>query len=177
MDTANWVNKKNIPLIIALCIPVLMIVVLALAIYLPGLGKKPAHNFIYLTGDNYYSYDQSKYSVANGYLVENPSATTTPPTYYKPVTSETRIFLYDVGANSASEITFSQASKYRLDPSQTSEDGYKVERGNSNGDFLFGSGSSDYNNWFIKGHNRSTKLNLKLNSTNYYSMQFLGWIE
>jgi hypothetical protein len=130
-----------------------------------------------LTGDDYYSYGQSKYLVTDGYLRENPSATTTPPPYYKPVVSEPRIFLYDVKNNSASEITFAQASKYRLDPSQTSVDGYKVERGNSNGDFLFGSGSSDYNNWFIKGHNRSTKLNLKLNSTNYYSMQFLGWIE
>ncbi|MFA5991469.1 MAG: hypothetical protein WC794_04470 [Candidatus Doudnabacteria bacterium] len=170
-------NKKNIPLIIALCIPVLMIIVLAMAIYLPGLGKKPAHNFIYLTGDDYYSYGQSKYMVNNGYLIENPSATTTPPPYYKPVVSEPRIFLYNVATNSAMEITFDQASKYRLDPSQTSVDGYIVERGNSNGDFLFGSGGSDYNSWFIKGHNRSAKLDLKLNSANYYNMQFLGWVQ
>lgn len=46
-----------------------------------------------------------------------------------------------------------------------------------NEDFLFGSSSGDYNSWFIKGHNRSIKLNLKLNSANYYNMQFLGWTE
>ncbi len=170
-------NKKNIPLIIALCIPVLMILVLAAVIYLPGLGKKPAHNFIYMTGDNYYNYGQSKYLVSDGYIRENPSATITPALYYKPVASDSRLFLYNVTTNIATELNIQQASQYRLDPSQASADGYKVERGNSNGDFLFGSGGGDYNSWFIKGHNRSTKLNLKLNSTDYYNMQFLGWVE
>ncbi|MEK7161699.1 MAG: hypothetical protein AAB729_03350, partial [Patescibacteria group bacterium] len=93
MEISNGVNKKNIPLIIALCIPVLMVLVLAAVIYLPGLGKKPAHNFIYMTGDNYYNYGQSKYLVSDGYIRENPSATITPALYYKPVASDSRLFL------------------------------------------------------------------------------------
>ncbi len=171
-------TKKNLPLIIALCVPVIMIIALALAIYLPGWSKKPAHNFIYVTGDSYYSYGANKYVVSGGYLKQNPApATTTDPYYYGRANQEVALYLYDVKTNTASELSFEQAAGYKLDPSQTSEDGYKVERGNYNGDFLFGSNSGDYNSWFIKGHNRSTKLNLKLNGTDYYGVQFLGWVE
>ncbi|MBI5529995.1 MAG: hypothetical protein HY918_00650 [Candidatus Doudnabacteria bacterium] len=170
-------NKKNLPLILALSIPIIMIIVLAMAIYLPGWNKKPQHNFIYATGDNAYYYGQTKYQIVDGYLRQNPQPATTTDPYYKPVNVETRLFLYDVNSNTASELTYEQASQYRLDSSQTSNDGYKVERGNYNGDFLFGSNSNDYNSWFIKGHNRSKKLNMKITSNDYYGIQFLGWVE
>ncbi len=176
MNISNGVNRKNIPLIIALCIPVVMIIVLAVAIYLPGWGKKPAVNFVYITGSNVYDYGQSKYTVSGGYIKQNPAPATSTIPYYKPVNTEAKIFLYNVGDNTASELTFEQASQYRLDTGQFSKDGYKVERGSGSGDFLFGSGGQDYNSWFIKGHNRSKKLNLKLDSGDYYNMQFLGWV-
>lgn len=153
-----------------------MIIVLAVAIYLPGVNKKPAHNFIYATGGNMY-YGQLKYTVSGEYLKENRVTPTLNDPYYKGVEQITNLYLYDVESNSSTELTFEQASQYQLDPNTTSDDGYKVERGNGNGDFLFGSGGNDYNTWFIKGHNRSKKLKLNVSTANYYDVQFLGWVK
>ncbi len=176
METSNRVNKKNLPLIIALSLPIIMIIVLAAAIYLPGVNKKPAHNFLYATGGNTY-YGQLKYTVSGEYLKENRVPPNPNDPYYKGVDQITNLYLYDVEKDSSTELTFDQASKYRLDPSTISDDGYKVERGNSNGDFIFGSGGGDYNSWFIKGHNRSKKLKLNVSTANYYDVQFLGWVK
>ena len=172
-------NKKNLPLIIALCIPVLMIILVAGFIYLPGIGKKPTHNFLYITGnDSTYESQGVQYLIRDGYLVKNQLPTTTPPAYpYPPKisTGDASFYVYDVTKNISFEITFEQARKYKLDPSNKSSDGYVLERGQG-GDFPFG-GSSDYNSWFIKGYNRSVKLNLKLVGVGYYDFQFLGWVE
>ncbi len=172
------INKKNIPLIIALSIPVLMIILVAAFIYLPGIGQKPKVNFVYMTGnDYYYGYGQQEYVVSGGHLVQNPKPV--PPALSPPIPDNTvpRFYFYDVAKNTASELTFQQAQSYKLDSSNISSDGYTVAQGNSGGgDFLFGGGSGDYNSWFIKGHNRSVKLNLKLTGVNYYNFQFLGWV-
>ena len=170
-------NKKNLPLYIALAIPVLMILVVAGFIYLPGLGKKPQYNFLYMTGSNsYYYYGDREYSVTNRHLTHNELPTSTQPSNYKPV-GEPHFYVYDTAKDTATEINFAQAQAYRLDSSNTSPDGYTVERGNySGGGLFFGGISGDYNSWFIKGHNRSRKLNLKLTGPDYYNFQFLGWV-
>ena len=173
-------NKKNLPLLVALAIPVVMIIAVALAIYLPGIGKHPKYNFLYMTGNGGYGYPGAEYMVSGGHLVRNDFSTLTPPRYptpeFKNLPDNTRFYLYDIVKNSATEITFLDAQKYTLDPSNISPDGYVVERGNGGGGFPFG-GGGDYNTWFIKGYNRSSKLNLKLTNQDYYNFQFLGWTE
>ncbi len=172
-------NKKNLPLYIALAVPVLMIVVVAAMIYLPGIGKKPKINFLYMTGTYVYDYGYGSggYQVGGGHLVYNPPAAN----YNYPNTSQTgqvQFFVYDVTANQAREATLAEAQSYTLDPTNTSSDGYTVSQGNGNGgDFLFGGGGGDYSSWFIKGHNRAIKLNLKLSGSAYSNFRFLGWIE
>jgi hypothetical protein len=175
-------NKKNIPLILALAIPVVMILAVALAIYLPGIGQSPKYNFLYMSGSNiYYGYGQQEYTVSGGRLVQNPPQTAPnayPPNYVQPDIAKPHFYVYDVSKDTATEITFEQAQTYHLDSSLTSPDGYSIAQGNGGGgDFIFGGGGGDYNSWFIKGHNRAHKLNLKLTAPNYYNFQFLGWIE
>jgi hypothetical protein len=157
-----------------------MIVAVAMSIYLPGVGKRPAHNFLYMTGiSTTYGYPGAEYAVSGGHLVHNELTITPQPGYPYPAKispSGAHFYVYNVGNNIASEVAFDEAQKYTLDPSNASSDGYMVERGNGGGGFLFG-GSADYNSWFIKGYNRSTKLNLKFTGTDYYNFQFLGWIE
>src|SRR5262249_46394988 len=124
-------------------------------------------------------YDQQQYVVSGGQLVQNPipnPTTPTPPGYVKPDNIEPHFYIYDVTKDTATELTFAQAQSYKLDSSNSSSDGYVIAQGNGGGDLFFGS-SGDYSSWFIKGHNRSRKLNLKLNSSNYYNFQFLGWVE
>lgn len=171
-------NKKNIPLYIALAVPVLMILLVAGMIYLPGLTKSPKYNFLYMSGSNSYYYGSREYSVNDGYLVHNELPTSTNPSYYNyGKTSQPKFYVYDVAKGVSEEVSFAEAQKYKMDSSNTSVDGYIIQQGNSGGGgFLFGGISGEYNSWFIKGHNRSRKLNLKLNGPDYYNFQFLGWV-
>ncbi len=159
-----------------------MIVLVAGFIYLPGWGQKPKVNFLYLSGaNNYYPYGQQEYQVSGGHLVQNPKPVQTnpaQPNYISPDNGIPHFYIYDVGRDTATEVTFAQAQSYTLDSSNISSDGYVVQQGSyGGGDFIFGGGGGDYNSWFIKGHNRSRKLNLKITGANYYNFQFLGWIE
>ena len=175
----SMINKKNLPLYIALAVPVLMIILVAAFIYLPGIGKHPKYNFVYMSGDSVYYYDYN-----NGYTVQNSHLVYIPPTapnnnYYNQNQQQPHFYMYDTSRGEAREISYAEAQSYNLDPTTTSPDGYKVEQGNGNGgDFFFGGSSGDYNSWFIKGHNRSVKLNLKTVSGvyNYYNFRFLGWV-
>jgi hypothetical protein len=172
-------NKKNLPLYIALAVPVLMIILVAAFIYLPGIGKKPKYNFLYMTGSNVfiYGYENGGYQVSGGHLIYNPPAAD----YNYPSESQigdVHFYLYDVANNQAKEVTLAEAEGYSLDSSNTSSDGYTIQQGNGgSGDFLFGGGGGDYNSWFIKGHNRAVKLNLKLTGSPYSNFRFLGWTE
>jgi hypothetical protein len=170
------INKEKLPLYIALAVPALMIALVAAFIYLPGLGQRPRHNFLYMSGSNVFYYDGGYgqgYQVSSGHLVFNP-----PP--YNPVNAyppgEPHFYIYDVVKNAAAEVSVAQAESYTLDPTNTSPDGYTIQQGNGGGDFLFGGGGGDYSSWFIKGHNRAFKLNLKLNGS-YSNFRFLGWME
>lgn len=172
-------NKRNLPLIIALSIPFLMIVLVAAFIYLPGSGQKPQHNFLYATGNNYaYGYE-NLYAVRNGQLEENtfpqPDPNFPKPIYPKP--GDVQLYIYDVASGQSTEITFEQAKQLQLDPSNMSPDGFEVVSGNFNGGLFFG-GAGDSNHQYLRGHNRSRQLNLKLSGPYSYSnFQFLGWIK
>jgi hypothetical protein len=177
------INKKNLPLIIALCIPAIMILAVAAAIYLPGIGKSPKHNFLYITGDyvryGYNSNSDYEY-VVKGDRVEQVYVQRDPNNFpkYQYNAIEPRLYLYDVSKNESLELTLEQAQNYSLDPSNTSLDGFVVIQGNYNGGGFFGGVGSDSDSWFIKGHNRSFKLNLKLLGTyTYDNFKFLGWIK
>ena len=178
-------NKKNLPLYIALCIPVVMIVIIAAAIYLPGLGKKPQYNFIYATGENvdYYYYGSDFIYVVRDDKVVKVDRTPN-PNAPRPINNnqnivEPKLYLYDVVKNQSTELTLFQTQQYTLNTSNTSPDGFTVERGNySDGGFPFDGGSGDYNHWYLKGHNRSRQLNLALSGFDIYNnFQFLGWVK
>jgi hypothetical protein len=186
------INKKNLPLIIAVCIPVLMIILVAAFVYFPGIGKYPKQNFLYLTSSNgiYYNgnYENgNRYEVSNNHLVEIPKPTPSndipgqefPPYKIVPDNAKFRFYLYNVTEKTATELTFEEAQKYSLDSSSMSEDGYMVSQGNyRGGDFIFGGGGAGDYSWYIRGHNRSFKLNLKLSGSSYYGdIQFLGWVK
>src|SRR5437867_8607540 len=99
--------KKNIPLIVALSIPVLMIVLITISIYLPALFVKPKFDFVYSSGGDYCY--QNRYSVRNGKIMANEIPIQ--PDNYCRNSREARLFYYDVKNNSAREITLEQASK------------------------------------------------------------------
>ncbi|MCL5774812.1 MAG: hypothetical protein M1333_01205 [Patescibacteria group bacterium] len=174
-------TKKNLPLLVALAIPLLMILGVAAAVYLPGLGKKPTYNFLYLSGSGvtYPGYADYYFSVENGKLIKQAM----PPDsslsiYYKNQARDQRLFVYDAESDTSKEVGFEEAQKYTLDSANQSPDGYQVSRGTYSGGFLFFDGRSDYEHWYLRGHNRSRQLNLKLVGANTYdNFRFLGWIK
>lgn len=167
--------EKNIPLILGLSIPILMILFVAGSIYLPGLFVQPVQpkfNFLYAIGNDYY-YGRH-YSVQNSRLIKNEVEY---PEYYKGNRTEPRLYIHDVVKNESKEISFEEAQNLTLNSNFQSPDGFEIdcERRAQVIFFIFIDSSRDCSTRFIKGHNASKKLNLQL-SGNYYRFQLLGWI-
>lgn len=163
------VNKKNIPLLIGVLIPIAMIILVAAAIYLPALFSQPKYDFIYLTGDYYYP----QYYVDNdGKLVRKDVV---PPEPNYPPNTESRLFYHDIKTNESRQISYDEAKDYNLDINIKSPDGYEIVNGNGAEFFPFFGGSGN-DSHYIKGHNASKKLNLQ-SQGGYYNFRFLGWVK
>ena len=164
--------KKNIPLIIGLSIPILMILFVAGSIYLPGLFVHPKFNFLYSAGGDYYS--NHRYSVRNGELIENEVEY---PKYYTQ-RDEPKLFIHDVIKNESTRISFEEAQHLSLNSNTNSPDGFEIYcgRGSSGFFLIFFDSYQDCSSRFIKGHNTSKKLNVQLQGGSYYNFQFLGWM-
>ena len=172
--------KKNITLVIGVSIPILMILFVAGSIYLPGLFVQPKVNFLYTTGEDYYSY-QYHYVVDSDKLLKYDDVSPQNTNYNQP-RSETKLFVYDVVKNENKSISFDDAQTLHLDANPQSPDGFEVVYG-SRGDnffpFFFFSGT-DYNSRYLKGHNVSRKINIQAGGpyyNAYYNFRFLGWIK
>jgi hypothetical protein len=165
--------KKNIPLILGLSIPIIMILFVAGSIYLPGLFIQPKFNFLYATGENYY-YNRH-YSVQNGRLIKNEFDY---PEHYTGSRTEPRLYIHDIVKNESQEISFSEAQKLTLNSNSQSPDGFEIDCGRRTQGifFIFVDLSRDCSTRFIKGHNTSKKLNIQRSGSSYGYFQFLGWI-
>ncbi len=171
-------DKKNIPLYIALAVPVLMIGLVAVLVYLPRFGPLPKYNFIYSSGGTYpYGY----YTVSGNTLQKNENRIKQ-DIKDNIVVTEPRLFLHDVATNQSREISLGEGQKLKLDSTDESPDGFKITMGNyDDGIFgIFGGSGRDYGSRYIANNGGGgVKLNLKSVSGAYYdsySFQFLGWI-
>lgn len=168
-------SKKNLPLLLAISIPVLMVVLVAVSIYVPGMFVHPHINFLYSTGDDVYG--QPQYFVQGNTLVKADISSSTSRDI---ATGPIKLYVHDVSANSNHEVTYEEASMFNLDPDTTSSDGFEIVHGSSgsNFPFLFFETNDDYNTWYLKGHTISKKLNLQISGESYYNnFRFLGWIQ
>lgn len=174
--------KKNISLWVGLAIPVVMIILVALAIYIPKLtAPKPQVSFVYVSGNYNYAYPSATYSVVGGKITKVPAVPTVessldvigkplPPVPASSV--DQKIYVYDVKQQAAREVSFEEAKNFNLDSNQISADGFEVVNGSNSGPFSNG----DYNARYIKGHKTSTRLNIN-SPTGYYDFIFMGWIK
>jgi len=174
-------NKKNIPLIIGLSIPVLMIIFVSLSIYLPPLFIKPKFNFLYSSGFDYYS--RYRYTVENGKVIAKEIKY--PEDKYASHISrcpEPQIYIYDIQKNEGKAISLEEGQKLNLSPNAKSPDGFEVvTRGY--GDFSyfpFIFSRSEGPRAYIKGNNLSKNLNATVKADcSYYpydNVKFIGWV-
>lgn len=160
--------RKHLPLLIGIAIPVLMVLLVAGSIVIPGMLVQPQYGFLYLTTSDYST--NWEYAVEGGKLVKrkgrNPADTGAEPTLY----------VHDMRKNESGVVTFDEAQKLKLDPGRLSPDGFEVVQGRQ-GDFLFFSGPRYDGEYYIRGHGVSNRLRLKTEGRYYYGgYQFLGWI-
>lgn len=181
--------RKNITLIIALAIPVIMVLFIIGSVYIPKLFVNPQYSFVYMDtyNDGYYNYnaqitERYTYEVRNGKIVK----TIFPPRYdynnkvipeYGPMP---KLYFYDMTKNSSKEISYEDVQRYNISNESRSPDGYTLERTyDSYGIFeIFGTSRSS-GGWYVKKGMGSKKLELgPMNSRSYYSDQvkFLGWV-
>jgi hypothetical protein len=194
--------KENLPIVIGLAIPVVMVVVIAGIIYGERMFSSvpaPKTNFVYALGDTVvgnspYGYAVSMpsnpcaaeyYRVASGTIKRYP---TDPkgrdPLYCKDVLAEQKepmFFLHDVTTNTSTRLTWEEASKIMLDNAPKSKDGYEytqnIDRGNIGIIGIFGGGNYDYNARYLKNGTRYEKMNLQIPTATYYGADvFLGWV-
>jgi hypothetical protein len=187
----NQIMKKNLPLVIGLAIPLLMIVFVAVSIYVPSLFAKPEYSFVYAVKDNYDMYGDN-YSVENGTIVKKnvPYPTSTDPYYDRypaPKVPETKsyLFMFDINTKTAKELSFEDAKKLSLIETKNSPDGYELEQGSTdNGVFEIFGGYSASPDWFLRKGAMNKRITLQFppsTDTRYYyynsNFQFLGWIK
>lgn len=170
--------RKNISLILGVAIPLLMIVAVACAIYLPGLFVKPTYDFVYTLGsDIYYS---PYYEVENGKIVKRPAQYqgNTEQVFKPPLQpSDPKLYYYDMDKDETHELTLEEAQKYELDTNIKSPEGFEITTGSNGGFFPFSDYERNYNARFLKGKGFSKKLEISNTSPYYYyNFRFLGWV-
>jgi hypothetical protein len=181
--------QKNLPVIIAFVLPLILILGVVLSAYVPALFLKTDYNFVYAScADNTYDYDcynniAKRFSIKNGQLVlntltpkENTSFTTEDLNNDFPA----RIYLHNTKDNESREITIEEAQSLQLNGLSTSPDGVSVGQRSNNRIEVFPLFYSSRNNsWYLRKGGKSKKLHLPdTNNTNYYSFNyhFIGWV-
>lgn len=177
-------KKENLPLIIGLAIPVLMVIVLVAVIYLPRLYIKPTYNFVFATG-SYPTYqdnatkEKTEYTVIDGRLTKDISAIVYHfSTYYSE--NSPKFYRYNVTEKKTLPISDKEVMRLSLDPSQTSPDGFVLNYGTQVDNVfegLFG-GGRDYSQHVLEKGSVSIPITLPLTDDRYSSnFHFVGWIK
>lgn len=161
---------NNLPLIVALAIPVIATAILAIVIYLPGSTINPKYDFLYTSSDSY----MTETGVIDGRLqVIDHKDEVAYDEFYYPQESP-HYYVYDVSENISNEITVEQAKNLKLIDSTKSPDGYEVGP-EEYSVYMF---SDSQNSWRIFGNNFSREINIDASTNNdYYSLDFIGWVQ
>lgn len=165
--------KKNITLILAIFLPLLMILLIVASIYLPRIFiDPPQYDFLYSVVRNYYV-GGGKYFVENGKIVEREQRTEEDEKYGY-IVEDSKLFFHDIEKNESREVSFEEALSFNLDSRIISPDGFEVVYGERVSSVFFPRGLDVF---YIKGHGLSQKLNLQINYSDYHGFKFIGWIK
>lgn len=182
-------KKEQLPLIIGLAIPVLLIAVLAAIIYVPRLYVKPSFDFVYAVGSYPVSLDSEaktrvEYSVVNDRLKKttSPAEVSLDPNdkyyYGLHVTTPPDFYRYDVTEHKSISLSEEEILQLTLDPNEAAPDGFKMSYGQE-GDDIFSSlfGGRDYAKRILVKGTVSVPLNVVSGSDRYGSeFHFIGWL-
>lgn len=169
-------TPKITPLVLALSVPIIMIILIAVSIYVPRLWVKPGYDFVYNSnGPAYYGY--GSFTVEGETLQKlapSPEYLGSTPASALPTNPPEKLYVYHVETAVSEEISFEDAQKLRLSDKKTSPDGFQVEEPSYSPSMLF-TGGRDYYSRYLVGKGVSKKLELEQRD-NYTPAGFIGWV-
>lgn len=181
--------RQNLPAIIAISLPVLLVLVIALLTMLPNLGPKPKYDFLFVKQPTRSHYEASAcvvyshyYDTEGGKLVKKPYTVTVfdkkevaEPCYgYNQIKQEEvpELYIYRTLHGTVYPISFEQASALQTQGETVSPDGYMVTKRMVNRGILelFG-GNND--GIFISKKNQHIKITIgDPEVSSYYGDEF-----
>lgn len=194
-------KKENLPVIVAVALPILLVVCIAILAMLPNLGPKPQYDFLFTQSNSraYYPSNGGCEVFANYFAIENVDgqeklvkkpytvSVFDKPDFAEPCTGYPQIadrdvadlFIYHMENGTTRAITFEEASQLVVRGKLISPDGYTVAKRYMNRGILdiFGGNNSGI---YASKKNRHTKLEIdQFSQTNYYDRDFvfIGWVE
>lgn len=183
--------KSSLPLIIAITLPILLIIGAFLSVLIPQYTSHPKYNFVYYTGANSYCVKNGliQFCGYNAYppptqYYENGGSPSQPPIYQKNLVYPNNFaldhfYIYNMATHQSTPTTLQALQELNIDSSIQSKDGYTVVQGNNPPAIgAFGSpASSDPYGVYLDGNGTRVKLDNVVDSTNYYTFKFIGWLD
>ena len=162
------IDRKHLPTLIAMSVPVVFILALVFVLYVPSLLVRPQYDFIY--ADTYYH----DYTVENGKIVQQTTDRWFPGSYSNPEASA-QLHRYNVKDRKSQTISLADAQKLKIAPGETSPDGFEWSDSSSSGSGfwpLFWSGGSSTPS--LKGNGATFRLDGL--DISYYRVKIIGWV-
>lgn len=170
--------KKNLPLIVGLTLPILLVIIMALVIFIPSININPQHNFIYSNEHPFYvNLYQNTYKVEDDKILPEPLPRQPGVDKTKPYPV---LYIYDVKDDTSHQISLEEAQKYAIDPGPSSPDGYTVDYQYSHdGIFeIFGSNNNSSGYFIVKDSGKKKLSGINRDSYSYSGdFKFIGWIK
>jgi len=185
--------KKNLPIIVAILLPIIVVGGVLLALYIPSRDIKPEYNILYVVNnvDNYARVNYSnefRYVISGGELIKedlpqvNKNLTIEIPTRIKPDIDQPKLYVFDVKTEETKEVSYDEALMLDIiKAGNISPEGYSVSYTrdyNNSGVFeLFGGYSREYGWRFTDGKVSIFKKSVLPDSRYYYNAEVLGWVK
>ena len=189
--------QRNLPVILAISLPIALVLFVALLAFIPNLGPKPQYDFLFTQNQtrsrylpngscevykNYYTIEQQQLiikpfevSVFDSKNVSEPCAGFS--SIIKKDSPE--LYIYRMNEEKSEEISFENAQKLVLKGTLTSPDGFSVQkRMINNGGILDIFGGQSEGGVFASKKNSYIKLNFPEQENSYYDrdFNFVSWV-
>lgn len=158
-----------------LSIPATIILIVAAVVFVPRLFAKPMYGFVYQYCPEYYCIQNYTIS-SSGEISSRTNESTLSTDAYDNKKAE--LYIHDITQNASRKITLAEANRLKLSSSNVSPDGYMLmqDYNSSSGFLFFYGGSQNTNDWYLV-NGLKKKLVHVLQSSEYDSIKFLGWVE
>lgn len=173
--------QKNLPVVIGIALPLVVIAVLAVAVSVPSLLTDPEHDFLFTNeGYDYNRVYRFTYEVLDGRIAAQPVSLHLGEYDRSIIEDRPTIFRYSAKEGTVHEVSFAEAETLVLDPGPSSPDGYIVEYGYNRGGglFLFYD-SGDSSGYYIAKGGARKKIPAIPSQGGYGNgqLKFIGWVK